>query len=306
MNQPIFIFSTVTLFGLGLYLLARQLLEILSDLLAGLAGYFRRRLRHMALRRLAEFQQQNGVPLEEKKDATSPLLILSGLLRWQPFWMATAALAALIFADALRSPLAFAVILTTGELYRATFRSIRFQKMNEDASSLILQFTSRYPMSRSLMKTIKDTSASLPGGEVRRAMEACLRRLHMNQKLAEAMKPLQLLGYPVLSRFGQVLSSAQDTNHDIFIKTLEILRNEVESRLELHRQARQSLTLVRGTVRVLQAVAGLALAIASTLPNWRSYFLASTKNWMLFVGMLGIVVLGSLYVETEMRQMEVG
>ncbi len=306
MNQPIFIFSTVTLFGLGLYLLVSQTLEILSDLLAGLAGYLHRRLRPVALRRLVELQQQTGMPMEEKKNAASPLFILSGLLRWQPFWVGAAALTALIFADSLRSPLAFALILTGGELYRATFWSIRLQKMNEDASNLILQFASRYPMSRSLVKTLKDTCASLPGGEVRRALEACLRRLQMNQKLPEAMKPLQLLGYPVLSRFGQVLSSAQDTNHDIFIKTLEILRNEVEGRLDLHRQARQSLTLVRGTVRVLQAVAGLALAIASTLPNWRTYFLASTKNWMLFVGMLGVAVLGSLYVEAEMRQMEVG
>ena len=306
MNQPVYFWATVALFGLGLYLLLRQALEIIFDLLAGLAGYLERRFRPVALRRLEAFQQQTGMPVEEKDKATSLLLILSGLSHWLPFWIVLAALAALILYDPLRSPLAFAVILTSGELYRSSFRSIRLQKMNEDASSLILQFASRYPLSRSLAKTLKATSASLPGGEVRRAMEACLRRLQMNQKVSEAMKPLQLLAFPVLSRFGQVLSSAQDTNHEIFMKTLEILRNEVEGRLDLHRQARQSLTLVRGTVRVLQVVAALALAVASTLPNWRPYFLAGAKNWMLFAGILGIAVLGSLYVEAEMRQMEVG
>lgn len=304
MNQQFFIWSAVALFGLGLYLLVGQALEIISDLLGGLAGYLRRRFRPVALRRLVELQQQTGMEMNEKTNTTGFLSILSGLSRWQPFWIVLAALASVILYDPLRSPLAFALILTGGEVYRSTFRSLRLQKMNEDASSLILQFASRYPISRSLTKTLKDTSTSLPGGEVRRAMEACLARLQMNQRVSEAMKPLQPLEYPVLSRFGQVLASAQDTNHDIFMKTLEILRNEVEGSLDLHRQARQSLTLVRGTVRVLQVVAGLALMIASVLPNWRTYFLAGSKNWMLFVGILGVAVLGSLYVETEMRQME--
>ena len=305
MNQPVFFGSAIVLFGLGAFLLVQQVLEILSDLITGLAGLLLRRFRPVALRRLVEFQQKTDASLEEKKNAISLPGLLSSLSRWQPFWIVLAALAALILIDPLRSPLAFALILTGGELYRSTFRSIRLQKMNEDASSLILQFASRYPMSRSLAKTLKDTSASLPGGEVRGAMEACLRHLQMNQKVSEAMKPVQRLGFPVLSRFGQVLASAQDTNHAIFMKTLEILRNEVEGSLDLHRQARQSLTLVRSTVRVLQVVAGLALAVASTLPNWRTYFLADSKNWMLFIGILAIAVLGSLYVEAEMRQMEV-
>jgi len=53
---------------------------------------------------------------------------------------------------------------------------------------------------------------------------------------------MQALGYPALNRFARLLGNVQDTNQDVFMKTLEILRKEVEGRMDLHRQARQSLT----------------------------------------------------------------
>ena len=89
------------------------------------------------------------------------------------------------------------------------------------------------------------------------------------------------------------------------MKTLEILRKEVEGRMDLHRQARQSLTLVRSTTRLLQGVAVAAMIVASLLPNWRYYFIASPQNWLLFLGMLVIVLLSTFYMETEMHQLEV-
>jgi len=96
-----------------------------------------------------------------------------------------------LLADSLRSPLALAVVLAGGELYRSAVHSRRMQHLNEDASNLIVQFTSRYPINRSLGKTLKDVSSALPGGEVRSAVEDCLKRLQMNQKPGEALKLMQ-------------------------------------------------------------------------------------------------------------------
>lgn len=300
--MTLFYWIVVTLFGLGLYLAARQFLDLVVDLLSGLAGLIRRRFRLGALRGLLELQRQAGVQPDDNRKSAN--LLLYSLAQWHPLWIAAAVLAAILLADAMRSPLAFGAILVGGELYRSASRSRRMQRLNEDAGNLIIQFASRYPLVRSLAKALRDASAALPGGEVRRAVEACLARLGMNQKVDEAMQPLRTLNHTVLNRFARLLAGAQDTNQDVFLDTLRILREDVESRLDLHRQARQSLTLVRGTTRVLQAVVVAAMAAVTTLPNWRYYFVSSPKNWLLFVSMLGVAALGSFYVEAELRQVE--
>ena len=197
------------------------------------------------------------------------------------------------------------MVLAGGELYRSAARSRRMQRLNEDAGNLIVQFTSRYPITRSLGKTLKDIASALPAGEVRSAVEDCLKRLQMNQKPGEALKVMKTLGHPAINRFARLLGNVQDTNQDVFMKTLEILRKEVEGRIDLHRQARQSLTLVRSTTRLLQGVALTAITAASLLPDWRYYFVASPQNWLLFLGMLAVVLLSSFYMEAEMRQLEV-
>ena len=110
----------------------------------------------------------------------------------------------------------------------------------------------------------------------------------------------------VLARFAGLLADVQDTNQEVFLDTLRLLQEEVESRMELHQQSRQSLTLVRSTTRVLQVVVVAAALAASLLPNWRFYFVENMKNWMLFVSMLGVAALGSFYVEAELRQLEAG
>ena len=306
MNQAAFPWILLSLTGLGLYLLIWQGLALIADLLGGLVNLVRRRFQPVALQRLKELQELAGVQAShEGTTRNKALLTLAGLSQWRPFWIAAALLAALMLADSLRSPLALAVVLAGGDLYRSAVHSRRMQHLNEDASNLIVQFTSRYPINRSLGKTLKDVSSALPGGEVRSAVEDCLKRLQMNQKPGEALKVMQALGYPALNRFARLLGNVQDTNQDVFMKTLEILRKEVEGRMDLHRQARQSLTLVRSTTRLLQGVAVAAMIVASLLPNWRYYFIASPQNWLLFLGMLVIVLLSTFYMETEMHQLEV-
>lgn len=314
MSLSIIPWILMALIGLGLFLLFHQGLESVADLLGGLARLVRRRFRPVALQRLKELQERAGVQSGQVTDGRNKaLLTLAGLAQWRPFWIAAAVLAALLLADSLRSPLALAAVVVCGELYRSGARSRRMQRLNEDAGNLIVQFSSRYPITRSLGKTLKHIASALPapstklgtGGEVRLAVEDCQNRLQMNQKPAEALKVMKALGHPALNRFARLLGNVQDTNQDVFMNTLEILRKEVEGRMDLHRQARQSLTLVRSTTRTLQAVALSAMIAASLLPNWRYYFIASPQNWLLFLGMLAIALLSSFYMEAELHQLEV-
>jgi hypothetical protein len=291
------------LVGIGVFLLAYQVLDAASDLVGGLVILVRRRFQPLAARRLRDLQVLSDS--ESQANISQRKATFLGLLQWRPAWMVAAILVALLLFDPLLSPLALTVILIGGELYRSTYRSKRMQKLNEDAGNLIVQFASRYPISRSVTRTLSDSLSALPGGEVRRAIEACLAGLRMNQDMKKVFEPLERLNYPALGRFAQLVTAVQDTNQDVFLATLDVMKGEVEGRLDLHRQARQSLTLVRGTTRVLQAVVLGAAAAASTLPNWRIYFVASAHNWLLYILMLAIVALASLYVEAELRQLEV-
>ena len=307
MTPAVFSWIVTLLFGIGLYLLSRQAFEIAADLAAGLVGYLRRQFQPRAMRRLVAFQEQAGVQLEAKDQKSLSLrLILYGLSQLRLAWIALGVLAALIFADALLSPVALTVILVGGELYCAQVRSQHLRRLDEDAANLIVQFSSRYPISRSLIRTLGDSVSTLPGGAVRRATEKCLARLNMNQETNLAVQPLRDAGHVVLARFAGLLADVQDTNQEVFLDTLRLLQEEVESRMELHQQSRQSLTLVRSTTRVLQVVVVAAALAASLLPNWRFYFVENMKNWMLFVSMLGVAALGSFYVEAELRQLEAG
>jgi len=292
------------LFGLGIFLLAHQILDVVADLAVGLAGLLRRRLEPAAVRRLKEFQQLSGIRSQDSAGGRRRATFL-GMLQWRPFWIAAASVAAAVLWDPLYSPLAAGTIFVGGELYRSATRSKRTQRLNEDAGNLIVQFASRYPIARSVDKTLREACTTLPGGEVRSAVEGCLARLQMNQEMSQVTEPLERIGYPALTRFARLVTVVQDTNQDVFIKTLEVLKNEVEGRLSLHQQARQELTLVRGTTRSLQVVVVGAATISAVLPNWRIYFVQNAANWLLYFGMLAIVAVASLYVEAELRVLEI-
>ena len=212
LSPAIFYWIVTILFALGVYLLSRQAFEIVADLAAGLVGYLRRRFQPRVMRRLIVFQEQAGVqPDEKEKKSLSLRLILYGLSQLRVAWIALGVLAALIFADALYSPVALTVILVGGELFRAQAFSRRMARLNEDAANLIVQFGSRYPLTRSMTRTLRDAADTLPGGVVRQAVEQCVIRLNMNQNSVEAMKPLRAIAHPVIDRFTSLVADVQDT-----------------------------------------------------------------------------------------------
>ena len=132
-----------------------------------------------------------------------------------------------------------------------------------------------------------------------------IRRLDLNQPVDKAVEPFQRLPVHSMQQLAVILSNAQKTTPTVFQDTLEMLRLDVESRRELHNLSRQSLTLVRSTARVLQAVLAGALIFVSLAPNWRLYFVSSTSHLVSFLVALGAGALGSLYIEAEIQLLEV-
>jgi hypothetical protein len=298
---------TVLLFGAGVYLLSRQALDLILDLSTGFVGYVRRQWQPRVMRRLMTVIQEEPLrqAVQKQEGRPSTRLLLYSLSRLRIVWIAVGILAALLLSDAMLSPVALTAILVGGELYRAQLYHQRMGRLNEDVGNLVVQFQSRYPLNRSLVKTLQEAANVMPSGETRSAVESTLARLRMNMAIVEAVKPLQLLPHPVMRQLAGLIAEVQDTNQDVFLETLRLLQEEVESKLDLRQQARQSLTLVRGTVRILQIVLLAAMIAVSILPAWRHYFVSSAKNWLLLISMLAVGALGSLYAEAEMLQLEV-
>jgi hypothetical protein len=190
-------------------------------------------------------------------------------------------------------------------LYRSQQRQKRLAELHQRTSDLILQFAARYPLVRSVGQALQATLGRLPEGEVRHTVLEVIRRLDLNQPLEQAVAPFQRLPVHSLHQLAVILANAQKTTPAVFQDTLEMLRLDVESRRELHNLSRQSLTLVRSTARVLQAVLAGALIFVSLVPNWRFYFMESTGHLMTFLAALGAGALGSLYIEAEIQLLEV-
>ncbi len=295
---------SLLLVGVSGYLLAWTGLEILADLIDGLTGYIRRRLRPRMIRRIVDFQlNQEHLPSSYEEVLTTRNLFTLAV-ESRPLWIAVGLLLALAVHDEILSPLLLLLIPVSAELYRTQVHRRRRQKIDEDVSNLVIQVEARYPLNRSLSRTLKEGLAALPEGVVNQALMVCIGKLDMNADIADALEPLRNLAHPSLNRLTAALARAQDTRQEVFLDTLRLLREEVESRMELRRHARRSLTVVFITTRVLQIVLVIASLVVGLFPAWRTYYTASPKNWLGMMVALFVATAGSIYVELEMRDLE--
>ncbi|MCG2739625.1 MAG: hypothetical protein L6300_05230, partial [Syntrophaceae bacterium] len=168
--------TTVFLFGAGVYLLSRQALDLILDVSTGLIGYIRRQLQPRVMWRLLTVIQEDPTrqAVQKQGERISARLLLYSLSRLRVAWIAVGVLAALLLSDAMLSPVALTAILVTGELYRAQLYHQRMGRLNEDVGNLVVQFQSRYPLNRSLVKTLQEAANVLPNGETRSAVESTL------------------------------------------------------------------------------------------------------------------------------------
>jgi hypothetical protein len=301
MKLVIFFWLATALIVVGITTLTALSLQTLIDLGLGGIGWFKRRFQFDTVYRLA------GLQTEFEILATEPgqRLLNLGLLLLSPyFWAIVSTLVALLVFDPMLSPILFVIVQIAGVLYRSQQRQQRLARLNRRTGDLILQFTSRYPLVRSVGQALQAAHQQLPEGEMRQATTAVIRRIQLNQPVGQAMEPFEQLPTPSLQQFAVILAHAQQTTPAIFQDTLEMLRADVEGRRELHNLSRQSLTLIRSTARVLQAVLAGALIFVSTATGWRMYFEASFSHLIIFWVAAGLGVLGSLYIESEIQLLE--
>ena len=295
---------SLILVSVGCFLLALSGLIQLVDWGTGLYGYLHRRLRPEVVRRIMAYQEsQMDQPQSEREAISFKSLLVVGLEN-RTLWIALGILVALMVHDVMLSSVFLLLVPLSAELYRTQVHRQRNRRLDEDASNLVLQVEARYPLHRSLARTLAEALTTLSEGVVYRAVQACIHKLEMKTDIEEALEPLMRLGHPSLSRLTLALTHAQDTQQKIFLDTLNLLREEVESRMDLRRHARRSLTVVFLTTRALQAVLVIASLVVSLIPAWRSYYTSSPNHWMLMMVSLVVAGLGSLYVEIEMRQLE--
>ena len=294
---------SLVLVGVGGYLATWTGLDILLDLTRGLAGYVQRRVRPRMMRRIMDYQvSQETQPPQGEIFTTKNLFTLA--IESRPLWIAAGVLFSLVVFDKIFSPLLLFLVPMSVELYRTQVHRRRRHRMDEDVSNLVIQVEARYPLSRSLSRTLKEALSTLPDGKVNQALTACIGKLDMNADIEDALEPLRNLKHPSLNRLTAALARAQDTQQEVFLDTLRMLREEVESRMELRRHARRSLTVVFITTRVLQIVLVIASLVVGLLPAWRTYYTASPKNWLGMMTALFVATAGSIYVELEMRHLE--
>ena len=295
---------SLLLVGVGGYLLTWTGMDILVDLTRGMAGYVQRRLRPRMMRRIMDYQVSQENQPSSQGEVFTPRNLFLLAIESRPLWIAAGLILALAVHDEIISPLLLLLIPVSVELYRTQVHRRRRHRIDEDVSNLVIQVEARYPLNRSLSRTLKDALAALPDGKVNQALTTCIGKLNMNADIEDALEPLRSLKHPSLNRLTAALAHAQDTQQDIFLDTLRLLREEVESRMELRRHARRSLTVVFITTRVLQIVLVIASLVVGLLPAWRTYYTASPKNWLGMMTALFVATAGSIYVELEMRHLE--
>jgi len=295
---------SLVLVGVGGYLLTWTGLEILVNLTRGLGGYIQRRLRPRMMRRIMDYQVSQENQPSSQGDVFTPRNLFLLAIESRTLWIAAGLILALAVHDEIISPLLLLLIPVSVELYRTQVHRRRRHRIDEDVSNLVIQVEARYPLNRSLSRTLKDALAALPDGKVNQALTACIGKLDMNADIEDALEPLRSLKHPSLNRLTAALARAQDTQQGVFLDTFRMLREEVESRMELRRHARRSLTIVFITTRVLQIVLVITSLVVGLLPAWRTYYTASPKNWLGMMTALFVATVGSIYVELEMRHLE--
>jgi hypothetical protein len=206
--------------------------------------------------------------------------------------------------DFLLSPL---VVLFGGLL----FFWIRYQagqadcnRINEDAEIASLQLRSLMEVDHSLLNAIK--GIDLPQGAMKKAFSELADRLQMRQPPEQAVQSLVSLPGKVTARLAALIASSAHITEDIQASLLIGLEQEAHRQKLLRSKMRQTLALVRGTIRLLQGVTAAAMGFVLLSPTWRTFFLQDVAHRTLLTSLLVCAMLASLYFEYEVYQLDSG
>jgi hypothetical protein len=137
-------------------------------------------------------------------------------------------------------------------------------------------------------------------------IEQVASRLRMHQPPAQAAQALKGLPGNVTSRLSALIANNAQLTEEIQDELLVSLEQEAHRQKLVRSKTRQTLSLVRGTIRLLQGVVAASVSFVVLSPAWRDFFLQDAPHRVLLAVMICGVVLASLYFEYEVYQLSFG
>ena len=183
-------------------------------------------------------------------------------------------------------------------------KQVERAQINEDAEAVALQIRSLMSVDHSLLNALM--KVKLPMGEMNHAIEQVASRLRMHQPPAQAAQALKGLPGNVTSRLSALIANNAQLTEEIQDELLVSLEQEAHRQKLLRSKTRQTLSLVRGTIRLLQGVVAASVSFVVLSPAWRDFFLQDAPHRVLLAVMICGVVLASLYFEYEVYQLSFG
>lgn len=210
-------------------------------------------------------------------------------------------LLALAVRDYLLSPLmvVFGALIIVWLDFQARQKEI--EKVNEDAEIAALQVRSLLQVDRSLLNALD--GIQIPDGALKRSLQQVIARLQMHQPPEEAVRSLRGLPGTITARLSALIANSAHTTDDMQSALLQTLEQEAHRQKLLRSKIRQTLALVRGTIRLLQGATAAALVFVLLSPTWRMFFLQDIPHRTLMTVLIVCAVLASLYFEYEVYQM---
>ena len=292
MNWITLLLDLATLFLIaGIFLVVGNLILATTELLV---HFWRRVFVSWAGKRL----RQMGV-IEEKPYQVKAVLDIRRL---------AILLAIPILAIAVRDFLLSPMVIIVGLVILLWMNFQKTQKdqaqVNEDAEIVALEMRSLVSVDRSILSAL--SKIEIPEGSLKQALVQVANRLRMLEPPEQAASALKGLPGSVTARLAALIGYSASITDEIQDSLLLALEQEAHRQKLQRAKTRQTLSLVRGTIRLLQgAVAGAILFVVLT-PAWRTFFLQDIPHRVLLTVLVSAVVLASLYFEVEVYQQSLG
>lgn len=274
--------------AIGIFLILRSVLHTLAETLSNLwrrifASWTALRLRDLGI--LQQEKSQQRVILDRKRILILLLVIgIAGAVH-----------------DALLSPLI--LLFGAGFFAWSRYQTGEAQRMriNEDAELGALQMRSLLNVDHSLLNALN--GMELPDGSLRNAIREVAARLQMHQPPEQAALALKGMPGTVTARLAALIANSARITDDVQMGLFRELEAEAHRQKLIRTKMRQTLSLVQGTIRLLQGVAAAATIFVLMAPDWRAFFLQNVSHRTLLTMLLSCAVLASLYFEFEVHQL---
>jgi hypothetical protein len=253
------------LVDLGIFLLSAGLFLVIYSLMITLSEVFlsawKKIFRTWARRRL----QEMGIVRESS--ARAPIELDS---RRIALYVGVITLA-LAVKDGMLSALVVLVGLVILWWIDFQGRQTEQAQVNEDAELVALQIRSLLTSDHSLSNAL--SKIDLPKGIMKQAIEQIANRLKMHQAPEQAASSLKGLPGNVTARLAALIAHNARLTDDLQDSLLSSLEHEAHRQKLTRSKMRQSLSLVRGTIRLLQGVVAGTIIFVFLSPDWREFFL---------------------------------